>query len=96
MSSLVKNIVAIIGLVVLAALGYYLFLAEDKAALDDTADMVGQGELETQEFLRRLDSLQRISLPTDIFSDPRFISLMDFGSTPEEVPYGRETPFALP
>ena len=86
----------IVGLLALAGLGYYFFIMEKEATLDTGASGVGQGELETQEFLRRLDDLQKITLPGDIFDDARFTTLKDFGSLLEVAPYGRETPFQLP
>ncbi len=86
----------VVGLLALAGLGYYFFIMEKEATLNTEQSGVGQGELETQEFLRRLDDLQKITLPTDMFSDPRFTTLKDFGSLLKAVPYGRETPFRLP
>lgn len=96
MSSLIRNAIMIIGLLALAALGYYFFVMEKDATLNTSAPGAGQGELETQEFLRRLDDLEKITLPTDMFGDPRFTTLKDFGSLLQTVPYGRETPFSLP
>lgn len=96
MSSFIRNTIMIIGLVALGGLGYYFFVMERGATLDTGDSQIGQGELETQEFLRRLNDLQKIALPTDIFDDPRFTTLKNFGSLLEVVPYGRETPFSLP
>lgn len=86
----------IVGLIALSGLGYYFFVMEKEATLNTGGAPIGQGELETQEFLRRLNDLQKIALPTDIFDDSRFTTLKNFGSLLEVVPYGRETPFSLP
>lgn len=94
MGSLIKNIITIGGLAAIAAAGYYLFVMKDDAAIDtNSAFMVGQAEIETQEFLRRLSELETMSLPGTIFTDPRFVSFNDFTEPVEEVPFGRENPF---
>jgi len=98
MMSLFKNLFVIIGLLVLAGLGYYLFILERGSELSDSASAsrTSQSELEVQEFLRRLADVESITLPTDVFTDPRFKSFEDFGTEVDRVPVGRTDPFTAP
>lgn len=97
MSGLLKNIVIIVGLLLLVLLGYYLFVIERNSTLQTgVGTAFGQAELETQEFLLRLEELQKITISTAVFQDPRFRSLTDFSTVVEQVPAGRSTPFAEP
>jgi len=90
-----KNVVLIIGLVIVAAAGYYTFTREpsNDAAITVTAGtgtpIVGQ-ELVIE--LNRLKSLRNLN--TDILSDPIFISLTDFTQPVPSQPTGRLNPFA--
>lgn len=86
----------LIGLLALAGLGYYFFVMRGEATLDTEVGGAGAGELETEVFLRKLEDLRSITLPTAVFSDSRFTTLKNFGTSPEAVPYGREMPFSLP
>lgn len=95
MGALIKNILIIGGLIAVAGVGYYLIVAERGSAIDsENALVAGQAERETQEFLRRLSDLRSVTLSPDIFSDPRFVSFVDFSSPVEQLPYGRENPFS--
>ena len=97
MVSLIKNIVVIVGLLALAALGYYLFVLERGSTINSglSAD-VQQSEIEAQEFLRRLEDVESIEISTAVFSDSRFQSLTDFSSEVDRVPVGRDNPFSRP
>lgn len=95
MGSFIKNAFIILSLVAIAAIGYYLIVAERGAVITaNDALSVGQAERETQEFLLHLGELQTIELSTALFSDPRFDSLVDFTEPVEPVPFGRPNPFA--
>lgn len=95
MSSFIKNSIIILGLALLAALGYYLFVLNKDSGIDITdISISNQAEAETQEFLRRLNELKNINLSGEIFSDQRFQSLVDFGTDVEPSQIGRENPFA--
>lgn len=94
MGSLIKNIITIGGLAAIALAGYYLFIASDDTELStNNAFVVGQAEIENQEFLRRLAELETMSLPASVFTDPRFDSFVIHTEPIEEVPFGRENPF---
>ena len=94
MTSIIKNIIVIGGLLALAGIGYYLFVIQGSATLNTgNSSGISQAEIETQSFLRRLEELQTINLSTAIFQDARFRSLTDFSTTIDRVQAGRNNPF---
>lgn len=90
-----KNIVLIIGLVIVAGAGYYTFTREpsNDATITTTS---GTGEsIVGQELVIELNRLKSLrNLNTDILSDPIFISLTDFTQPVPVQPTGRVNPFA--
>lgn len=93
MSSLLQNIIVIGGIVVLLGLGYYLYT--QNAALDVSNDSAVSTQVaaETADFLRRLNELKAIQLNGTLFSDPRFISLVNFTAPVLVEPVGQDNPF---
>lgn len=91
MSSLLKNILTVVMLVALAGAGYYYFALRSSSSLN--AGSSNEGDILTAEFVKRLKDLERIDLSGQIFDDPRFDTLQDFSSVPEDVPSGRSNPF---
>ena len=97
MLSLIKNIGVIIGLLALAALGYYLFVLERGSTINPgVSSAVQQSEVEAEEFLSRLRDIENIEISTAVFDDERFRSLVNFSSVVDRVPVGRENPFSRP
>ena len=94
MTSLIKNIIVIGGLLALAGIGYYLFVIQGDSTLNTggVAD-AGSADIETQAFLNRLEDLQNINISTSIFQDARFRSLTDFSTIINRVESGRSNPF---
>ena len=83
------------GLVLIAGLGYYLFVANNSSTIDGgNAAVERQAEAETQEFLRRLNELKTISLSEDLFNDERFRTLRDNSLPTQPVEVGRPNPFS--
>ena len=94
MTSILKNIIVIAGLLAIAGIGYYLFVVERSATVASSGQSIDVVvAAETEGFLRRLRDLQEISLSREIFSDARFQSLRDFGSPIDRVSFGRSEPF---
>jgi len=94
MSTIIQNAIVVIGLFVLAGLGYYLYVENSRADLDTSSSITAnQASIESANFLRLLAELREIELNVSIFSDSRFQSLRD--NTPDvvEVPVGRENPY---
>jgi len=90
---MIKNIIVVLGLILLLAAGYYLFVINDSGLEAGNQVVLNQAEAETRELLQRLNELKAIELDTAIFSDDRFTSRVDVVPvlTPQQV--GRDNPF---
>jgi hypothetical protein len=89
------NKILIIGLLLVAGVGAYLFLGKsEEPPLTTTEDGVSSGTIgqELVVELTRLRGLQNIR--GDIFKDPVFMSLQDYTQTVVAQPLGRSNPFA--
>ena len=95
MASIIKNIIVVIGLLALAGVGYYLFVANHDATIQTTGGSAS-AEVETQAMLKRLEDLQSIRISTEILRDSKFQSLRSFNSVVSRVPVGRSEPFLKP
>jgi hypothetical protein len=91
-----KNFITIIGLIVIAVLGYYLFVASNSSTLTTGNGVVAeQVEVETRLFLDRLTELEKIQLDTSVLtSDTRLRGLVDYGTPSRPSDVGRPDPFA--
>jgi len=95
MSSLIKNLIMVLGLVLIVALGYYLFVIQGNSSLNlGAAQLQSEIDLESQQFLRKLNQIQNISLDVFILNDPRLTVLIDSKPLPGTYPIGRPDPFA--
>ena len=93
MFSIIKNIIVIVGLLLVAGLGYYLFINKDSLGLEATpVDM--KAEAQSEDFLRQIDTLKKININTELFSDPRFTRLQSFATPVPVLPIGRSNPFS--
>lgn len=94
MSSLIQNLLIVLGLVVVMALGYYLYTQNQMSTLSLSDDPIStQLSAESAMFLRKLNDLKQIELDGSLFSDPRFRSLIDNSTPVIEDPVGRPNPF---
>ena len=94
MKTTFKIIIAVATLVIIFIV-YTLFTGEE-AGTDVVLveeDFSAQVEVENIEFLRILNSLEGVTLNTDLFATPAFISLFDFSVTLVPKPQGRDNPF---
>ncbi len=88
-----KNKILMIGLIVVAVIGYYLFKPDAPPTLTTTeSGVTGTIGQELVIELNRLKGLQNIS--GQIFTDPSFISLQDYTQTVIAQPLGRSNPLA--
>lgn len=88
MSQGIKNIVALLVIAIVAAIGYFLFVQSDNSALslDGYTEMSGQLLSKTQVFIERRQRLESLQLDLGIFTDNRFVSLQNFSTeTPEQI-----------
>lgn len=95
MSSRVQNLLVVLGLVALAALGYYLYSQNQLTTLKggSPGSISTEAAIESADFLRKLNELEQIDLDAKIFGDPRYQSFRNNRQpvTPEGV--GRPNPF---
>lgn len=92
MTSRAQNLLMILGLVLVAGLGYYVY--SQRAALSlNTGTVDNELAVTTNEFVQRLAELSNIKYDTTIFSDPRFRSLVDFSEPINPQPVGSPNPF---
>ncbi len=85
----------ILGIVLIAGLGYYLYIQEGSTALStSSANDRTQIALESAVLLQRLNEIKSITLEGDLFSNQQFQSLVDFTEPIIPQPVGRPNPFA--
>lgn len=88
-----NTLVVILGVVVVAALGWYVFLRDTAPTpLLTTQDLTVQGT-EDREVVETLLQLRTISLAGTILTDPAFLRLIDTGTQIIPEPVGRPNPF---
>lgn len=89
-----KNILILGFIALLAGAGYYLVVLERNGTVGgQNVITAGQAEEDAQLFLRQLDALQKVEFRTEIFTDPRFVSLEDYTESVIQIPAGRQNPF---
>lgn len=93
MGTIINNILAILGLLILGGLGFYLFVLDGSATLSSDTLSRTDAELKNQQFLRQIAELRSNDLSGDIFSDDRFTSLVDFTLPVRQSEVGRDNPF---
>ena len=92
MMSLLKNLFVIIGLLLIAGLGYYVYTSQGSLSPVTTNQDLNL-EAESAERIRKIDSIKRISIDRSLFSDPRFTNLRSFATPVPVYPIGRSNPF---
>lgn len=92
---MIKNIIAVLSIILLIALAYYLFFMGDDMDLDFAADASVSAQLlqNTQTFVERQRTLQRVQLDTQLFQDERFIRLMSYEVETPNIPVGKSRLF---
>lgn len=95
MSPFIKNFISIAGFVLICVFGYYLFVLNDTASLNIEAGLMqDQIDLESREFLMKLNDIRTIDFSKDFFSDPRLQSFVDSKPSSQSYPVSRPDPFA--
>lgn len=96
MSSFLQNALIFLGLILLIGLGYFMYTQNTNLDVDSqNAAISMQVELETADFLRRLNELKAIQLSGEIFEDPRFASLIQTSQPLLPQPLGKHNPFDI-
>lgn len=95
MSSLLKNLLILLGLIGTVALGYYLYTQNSFATLNTGESLADNLEIESAQILSRLNELSAVELNGDIFYDPRFASLKNVTPNVSAEPVGSQNPFEI-
>lgn len=90
---MIKNLIIVLGFILLVAIGYYLFVLGDDGLTTGNEIVANQAEAETREFLRRLNELKSIELDTNVLTDDRFRDRVDFSAQVVQQTVGRDNPF---
>ncbi len=93
MSSRIQNLLMILGIVLITALGYYLYIQSSSAALEVGVER-DQIAFESAVILRNLNEIKTVSLEGTLFSNSRFTSLVDFTEPINPQSVGRSNPFS--
>lgn len=94
MSSSFKNLITVLGGLIVIVFGYYLYTQNSSLNLSTNNTVaVSDAAAQSSEFLRRLTQLQAIDLDDSLFSDPAFQSLVDNRKPLIEGSIGRTNPF---
>lgn len=96
MTGTTKNLLIILGLITVAAAGYYLFSIRSATTLDTAVSGQSLESMlqNTQVFIERRQELDQIKLDVSVLEDPRFNTLRSYSDPVEEKPIGRPDPFA--
>jgi hypothetical protein len=94
MSSTLQNLIAVLGILIIGGIGYYLYIQNANIALDTVSATSNEASREAAEFLSGLNELRAMNLDDSLFNDSRFRSLSIFELPVTPVPVGRENPFS--
>lgn len=91
MSDTLKNLVAGILLIGVAAAGYIMFTQRDSASLSFDGLTINSEDLvaRTQVFIERRAELELLKLEVSFFQDPRFTSLRSYSTIVPDQTVGR-------
>lgn len=92
MGKIIQNTIIVVGFLLLAAVGYYLYIQNENSLLVST-EIDPELEAKTATFLARQRELQTLSVETGLFRDPRFTTLRSFTTPVPPLPQGRANPF---
>ncbi len=94
MSNLLKNLLFALGLVALLLLGYMAFMRDTGEVVSGSAAESQEAERKTQELLAKTQQLNSFQIDSTLFSDQKFLSLVDYRIELIQETVGRENPFA--
>lgn len=92
-----KNLILILGIITIAAAGYYFYVKQEgDVSFDDNAIVTANMLASTQVFMERRAILESLSVDTSIFENEKFTTLRSFNQPIVERPLGRTNPFDPP
>lgn len=90
-----KNMLLVVGLIIVVIAGYFTFFKKSDPANELTSVQASNVPAVGQELIIELNRLKSLrAVGKEIFSDSIFVSLKDFTQKINPQPYGRSNPFA--
>lgn len=92
---MIKKLIIILSILILLALGYFLFIERNGVSLD----ILTQGNLSeqlvanSQIFIERGNTLRQTRIDLSLFDDPRFSSLRSYSTPVPGQPIGKQNIF---
>lgn len=91
MGKIIENIIIVLGIILVAGVGWYMFTENQRMALDVESANIIQAEI--QGFIQTQNTLRTINIDTTILSTERFINLQTITEAIDPQPRGRSNPF---
>lgn len=92
MGSYIQNIIIVLGLIALAAFGYYLYTNQSSLSLN--SQVTENTTAQSQMFLRQLQEVKAIDFDMSLFNNPEFNNLRNQSARVSPRPVGRPNPFS--
>lgn len=92
MTPRVQNLLIILGIVLIAGVGFYMYTLNQDATLS-VASVNTQAAAESAVFVKRLETLKTVNFSDTLFSDPAFVSLIDYSEPINPTAIGKTNPF---
>ena len=91
MSNALQNILILVGLIMVAFVGWYMYTENERTSLDITDGTNLQADI--QSFIQLQSTLRGITIDTSILQDERFHSLESVTGPVPDLESGRDNPF---
>lgn len=91
MTSTLQNILIVVGIILTAGVGWYMYSENSRMSLDVRS--AGEVQAEIQSFIQTQNTLRRIDIDTSILNDSNFQSLEVITDPVLPQSRGRENPF---
>ncbi len=92
MSARAQNLLILLGIVLIGALGYYLYTTNQSTLLQ-SGSINGQASVDSAALVQRLNEIKAVTFDTSLFSDARFSRLQNFSRPINPSAIGKQNPF---
>ena len=96
MSETFHNILVLLGVILVGALGWYMFDQNRQLQLQTSTTSGVSIQAETQAFIQKQNTLRQLSIESDLFQNGDFRNLTDVSTPVPTFPTGRSNLFAIP
>ena len=95
MSESLRNILILLGIILIGGLGWFMFDQNRQMELKMTGGDGVNIQVETQRFIQQQNALRQISVTTELSNDSNFQSLFSISTPVPSFPTGRANPFEI-